>query len=176
MLLKSYLMDPQMKPAFKKEMSLSLIKDHEINDAAELQSDVADTPVGKRTDLTVLRDGKKMDLTAKIGDLEGAMKKMAASLEHRMGAIVRPLTNEEQEKYDLQPGIGVAIKSLDDEGILATAGFEKDDVIVEINNIQVAGVEGFVALIKALPPHHQALLGAVDHSSGQGGYVQVMIN
>jgi serine protease Do len=151
-------------------------RDHPIEDAATLQSLVADTPIGNKADLTVLRDGKKVDLTAKIGDLEDAMKKIAASLEQRIGAIVRPLTDEERGKYNLESGIGVAINTLDADGVLATAGFEKDDVIVEINNIQVQGVEGFVALVKALPPHHQALLGAVDHRSGQGGYVQVMVN
>ena len=151
-------------------------QDHPIVDAATLQSLVADTPIGKKADIAVLRDGKKVDLTARIGDLEDAMKKIAASLEQRIGAIVRPLTDEEREKYNLEPGIGVAINSLDSGGVLATAGFEKDDAIVEINNIQVQGVEGFVALVKALPPHQQALLGAVDHRSGQGGYIQVMVN
>jgi hypothetical protein len=48
-------------------------------------------------------------------------------------------------------------------------------VIVDVNNMPVQGVEGFVALIKALPPHQQALLKALDHRTGQNGYVQVAI-
>jgi S1-C subfamily serine protease len=59
--------------------------------------------------------------------------------------------------------------------LLGKAGFEKDDVILDVNNMPVQGVEGFVALIKALPPHQQALLKALDHRTGQNGYVQVTI-
>jgi S1-C subfamily serine protease len=64
---------------------------------------------------------------------------------------------------------------LDAGGVLAKAGFEKDDVILDVNNVPVEGVEGFVALVKALPPHQQALLKAVDHRTGQSGFVQVTI-
>ena len=72
-------------------------------------------------------------------------------------------------------GQGIAIASLDHGGPLDTVGFEKDDVILDVNNVPVEGVEGFVALVKALPPHQQALLKAVDHRTGQSGFVQVTI-
>ena len=125
--------------------------------------------------MTVLRDGKTKELTVKIGNLEDAMSKIAASMEDRLGVVVRPLTDQEVQKYNLEPGQGVAIKSLNDNGVLAKAGFEKDDIILEINNAPVEGVEGFLALAKALPPNQQAVLKALDHRTGQSGYVQVTI-
>jgi len=167
---------PANKAGIKKDDVIVMYRDHNIEDAASLQSMVADTPIGEKADLTVFRDGEKLHLDTRIGDLEAAVKKIAASLEQRLGAIVRPVSDQEREKYGLEPGIGVAINTLDADGELAKAGFEKDDVIVEINNLQVVGVEGFVALVKALPPHQQAMLGAVDHRSGQEGYVQVMVD
>jgi serine protease Do len=125
--------------------------------------------------LTVLRDGKSVDLTVTIGNLEDAMHKIAASLQHRLGVVVRPLTAKEVGKYGLGEGQGVAIAKLDEDGILAKAGFEKDDVILDINNIPVDGVDGFVSLAKSLPPHQQALIKALDHRTGRSGYVQVTI-
>ena len=167
---------PAQEAGIKKDDVVVMFRNHKIEDAATLQSNVADTPIGETAHLTILRDGKTIDINARIGNLDNAMKKIAASLEQRLGAIVRPVTTKERKKYGLQAGIGVAIETLDAGGELAKAGFEKDDVIMEINNTPVEGVEGFVSLAKALPPHHQALLSALDHRSGQNGYVQVMID
>ena len=40
----------------------------------------------------------------------------------------------------------------------------------------VEGVEGFVAIIKSVPAHRQVALEAIDHRTGQGGYVQVTMD
>lgn len=103
------------------------------------------------------------------------MRKIAASVEDRLGVVIRPLKDQETQRYGLQAGEGVAIESLKQDGALAQAGFEVDDVIAEINTIEVQGVSGFVALAKALAPHQQVLIKAVDHRTGQSGYVQVTI-
>jgi len=159
----------------KKEDLVIKFQDQTIEDAAGLQRLVGDTPVGDTANLTVKRDGKTVDLTVTIGSLDDAVRRIAASLEDRLGAVVRPLKAEESREYGLEPGQGVAIKSVDADGLLGKAGFEKDDVILDVNNMPVQGVEGFVALIKALPPHQQALLKALDHRTGQNGYVRVTI-
>ena len=103
------------------------------------------------------------------------MHSIAASLEDRIGAVVRPLKADECSKYGLESGQGVAIASLDKGGPLETVGFEKNDVILNVNNMPVEGVEGFVALIKSLPAHQQVLVKALDNRTGQSGFVQVTI-
>lgn len=150
-------------------------KGEAINDAATLQRRVGDTPVGDTVTLTVMRDGKPMDLTVTIGSQADAMRRMAASLEDRLGVVVRPLKADEVSKYGLEPGQGVAIASVTPHGALGAAGFEKDDVILSVNNVPVQDVEGFVALIKSLPPHQQVFLKALDHRTGQGGMVRVTL-
>jgi serine protease Do len=166
---------PAQAGGLKKDDLVVQYQGQQIDNAAALQSRVGSTPVGEETRLTVLRDGKQVDLTVKIGNLEDAVRKIAASLKDRLGAVVRPLTAEETQQFGLEPGQGVALGTLDAGSVLAKAGFEKDDVILDVNNVPVEGVEGFVALVKALPPHQQALLKAVDHRTGQSGFVQVTI-
>jgi serine protease Do len=166
---------PADEGGLKKDDLVIMYRNKNIDDAAALQSSVGDTPIGETVSLTILRDGKKVDLTVTIGSLDDAMHKIAASMEDRLGIVVRPLTAEESQKYGLEPGQGVAIASVDSKGVLGKAGFEKDDIILSINNIPVEGVEGFVALAKALPAHQQAVLKALDHRTGQSGYVQVNI-
>ncbi len=146
-----------------------------IADAAALQRRVGDTPVGQTADLTVEREGKPIDLAVTIGNLDDAVRRIAASLEDRLGAVVRPLKADERRNFGLEIGQGVAIESVDADGPLGKAGFEKDDVILDVNNLPVEGVEGFVALVKALPPHQQTLFKALDHRTGQSGFVQVTI-
>jgi Do/DeqQ family serine protease len=167
---------PAKKAGIQKDDLVVSYEGHKVDDASSLQSSVGDTPVGQKANLSVLRDGKTVDLSVTIGNLEDAMSKIAASLQDRLGVVVRPLTADEVQKYNLEAGQGVAIKSLTDDGVLTKAGFEKNDVILAINNIPVDGVQGFVSIAKSLPAHEQALLKAVDHRTGQSGFVQVTID
>ncbi len=166
---------PAAEAGLKKDDLVVTYDGRKIVDSATLQSSVGDTAIGKKIRMTVLRSGKSIDLDVTIGNLEDAMHKIAASMEDRLGVVVRPLSADETQKYGLQAGQGVAIASVQSDGLLGEAGFEKDDVILNINNIPVQGVEGFVSIAKALPDHQQAVIKAVDHRTGQSGYVQVTI-
>jgi Do/DeqQ family serine protease len=166
---------PAEKAGLKKNDLIITYRGVPVADAADLQSRVGDTPVGEKTGMTVVRDGKTIDLTVTIGNMDDAMRLIAASVKDRLGVTIRPLTADEVQRYGLQPGEGVAIASMESDSLLGKAGFEKDDVIVAVNNVPVEGVEGFVAAVKALPAHQQAVLKAVDHRTGQSGYVQVTI-
>jgi serine protease Do len=146
-----------------------------VANASVLQRLVGDTPVDNTAQLTVIRNGQQKKLTVTVGNMDDAMRMIAASLEKRIGAVVRPLKADERSQYGLQAGKGVAIESLDVGGALENVGFEKDDVILGVNNIPVQGIEGFVALIKSIPPNQQTLFQAIDHRTGQRGVVQVHI-
>jgi serine protease Do len=166
---------PAQKAGLKKNDLVVKYQGQPVADSASLQSRVADTPIGTDASMEVMRDGKPVDVTVKIGDLNDAIQKMATSVEDRLGVDVRPLTAKETQQYGLEPGQGVALSSLKKDSALAKDGFEKDDVILAINNVPVDGVEGFVDIINALPPHQKTLLKAVDHRTGQSGLVQVQI-
>ena len=166
---------PAERAGLKKDDLVVEFDGKAILDSAALQHLVGDTPVGDTAKITVKRDGKSVDLTVTIGNLDDAVRRIAASLEDRIGAVVRPLKADERSKYGLKSGQGVAIASLDTGGPLETVGFEKDDVILDVNNIPVKGVEEFVALIKSMPSHQQVLVRAMDHRTRQSGLVQVTI-
>jgi serine protease Do len=166
---------PAAEAGLKKDDLVVKFQGKPIADAAALQRRVGDTKVGDTANLTVARDGKTIDLTVTIGNLDDAAGRIAASLEDRLGVVVRPLKADERREFGLESGQGVALKSVDADGPLKKAGFEKGDVILNINNIPVQGVEGFAVLIKSLPPHQQVLIKALDHRTGQSGFVQVNI-
>ncbi len=148
----------------------------EIPDASSLQNQVADTSIGQEITLTVLRKGKSWDFKVTIGNLRDAIKKLAASLNKQLGVVVRPVTEKEAQEYGLQESKGVAIKSLQTDGLLGKAGFEVDDIILAVNGQPVSDVQGFVNLVESLTPHHWVQFLVLDHRTGQTGYIRVMAN
>jgi serine protease Do len=166
---------PAEQAGLKKDDVVIAYRGKEIPDSSTLRNDVANTPIGQEAKVTILRSGKKEEITVKIGNLEASAKIMAAAVKDRLGAEVRALTPQELEKYGLNENQGVAISWLDPKGSLHGAGFEVGDVILGINNQPVAGVESFVQLVTALKPNEKASILALDHKSGNTGTVLVMV-
>jgi serine protease Do len=148
----------------------------EIADAAVLQNEVAATPPGNEVTLEVLRNKKKVVLTATVGSLQQAVQQMAALVRDRLGATMRPVTKEETQKYGLPPDLGVAVASLDANGVLSNAGFEIDDLVLAIDNHPIHDLREFVDRIEAVPPGGQIEILALDHRTGQRGSVELDLN
>jgi S1-C subfamily serine protease len=89
--------------------------------------------------------------------------------------VVRPVTEKETQKYQLDPQEGVAISSVDPKGPLGEAGFEVNDIILEMNGLPVQGVDSFVEIVNSLPQKQKAVIKALDHRTGNTGYLEVNI-
>jgi serine protease Do len=166
---------PAEKAGIKKNDVVITYQGKEIPDSSTLRNEVAATPIGQEAKLTILRSGKKEEVTVKVENLETSAKIMAAAVKDRLGAEVRALTTQEIERYGLDTNQGVAVGWLDPKGPLHGAGFEVGDVILGINNQPVQGVEGFVQLVTALKSNEKASILALDHKSGNIGTVLVML-
>jgi len=129
----------------------------------------------QEAELTVLRKGKKEELAVKIGNLEDATKLLSASIKERLGAEVRSVMAKEKEKYVLDSQHGVVVAWLDKQGPLGQVGFEVGDIILEINGQRVEGMESFIDLVNTLKPRQKIAVLALDHRSGDIGYVQVVV-
>jgi serine protease Do len=146
-----------------------------ISDASSLQNMVANTAIGREVTLTVMREGEYRDVKVKIGDLQDAYKKLAASLNDRLGAIMRPVTEKEAQRYGLTGSRGVAIASLQADGLLGRSGFEVDDIILAVNGQSISDVQDFINIIESLKPHQWVQFLVLDHRTGQTGYIRVMV-
>lgn len=147
----------------------------EISSSSGFRNAVANTPIGQEAPLSVLRKGERQTFTIKIGDMEGATRLLASSLRDRLGADFRALTPKEAEGYGLNPDQGVAVVWLDPNGSLSKVGFELGDVILEVNGRSIEGVQGLVDAVGPLRPGARITLLALDHKSGQTGYVQIVV-
>ena len=146
----------------------------ETKDAGALRNTMAITLIGRETTVTVLRDGNQLKLMVKIGNLKDATKFLSASVKERLGARVRPVTSKEAKKYGLPPRQGVSIVRVTPKGPLGKAGFEVGDIILRINGRAITGLKGFDALVSTLGPHQKLAALALDHRTGNTGYIQVV--
>ena len=70
-----------------------------------------------------------------------------------LGVMLQPLSDEIGEAMNLEKGMtGVLVSDVVDGSPADVAGFEKGDVIVEIDGAAVAGVEGAIGKVKDLDP------------------------
>ncbi len=146
-----------------------------VPDAGALQNAVAVTPVGGRVKVTVLRGGKRLDLTVTVGDMNDAAKALSASANVRLGGSFRDLTAGETEKLGLDEKVGVVIVSVEPKGPLGQAGFEQGDIILQINGQIVTNMGNLAELVTMLPSGEQISVLAADPKKGVAGTVKVTV-
>jgi serine protease Do len=166
---------PADKAGLKAKDVIVAYRGKEVADSGVLRNEVADTPIGQEARVSILRGGRKEEISIKVGNLEESTKMLAAVGKARLGVVVRPLTAQETQEFGLQPNQGVAISRLDFKGPLQAAGFEVGDILLAINDQPIRGVEIFAALVNLMKPRDKITIAALDHKTGQTGMVQVMV-
>ena len=166
---------PADKAGMKKDDIVVAFDKKEIKDASTLRNEVAISPIGQEVNVKVLRGGKEQELVVTVGNQEDATKLLSASVKERAGAEVREVSSEEAEKYGLEPQAGAALAWIDPKGPFGQAGFEVDDVVLQINDQSIEGVDSFVSVVSTLKPNQKIAVLALDHRSGNRGYVEVVV-
>jgi serine protease Do len=166
---------PADKAGLKKDDVVIAYRDKDVPDSSTFRNEVASTPIGEETKISVLRAGKKEQLTARIGNLEEGTKIMAAALKERLGVEVRPVTPKEVEKYGLNSNQGVVIAWVNPKGPFGVAGFEVDDMILQVENLPIVGLDGYVSVMSALKPNQKISVVALDHRTGNAGTIMVSL-
>jgi len=165
---------PADKAGMKKNDVVIAYRGKEIPDTSTLRNDVAETPIGTEAKLTILRNGKKEELTVKIGSLDASAKILAAAVKDHLGVEVRSPNSTEVNKYGITPNQGVVITWEDPKGPLKEAGFEIGDMILAINNQPIESMESFVDLVSMLRPKQKISILALDHRTGNTGMIQLV--
>lgn len=142
----------------------------ELRDSPMLPHLVGRSPVGKNAELTVLRQGNKINIAVMIGELPDS--KVASASTHKaeptgtgkLGLAVRGLSSQERRKLDLKRGTGVLVTQVT-MGPAANAGIMKNDVILMLDNKPVTSVEGFKKQAASLP-EGRSIAVLVQRSNG----------
>ena len=103
--------------------------------ADRLPNAVATTPVGHEVTLSIVRDGKPLKLTAKIGE-QAETKEAAAKPERapaKLGLTVEPVTPRLARELSLKDTQGLIVRAVEGDSPAAEAGVQAGDVIVEVD-------------------------------------------
>jgi serine protease Do len=156
-----------------------------VNDSNALRNRIASTAPDADVTLTVVRDGREQQVTARLGEFkpptergdgttgDGAGNGGAST--GRLGVTVEPLTADIARQLNLPAGKqGVVVSEIDPAGPAAEAGLQRGDVIEQVNRQPVrsaADVTGALVRSGARP----ALLLVTRVTHGQAATIFVTV-
>jgi serine protease Do len=118
-----------------------------VRNVGAFRNRVALTPPGSQAQITVLRGGQRLTLTATIGTLTedklAAMGSAAAQDAEALGVTVQTITPQLAEQLDAQPGEGVVVTQVEPGSIAAVTGLEPGTVILQVNRQPVGDAAEF---------------------------------
>jgi hypothetical protein len=136
---------------------------------------VSQPPASQPVPGTESRDDRKGDLTVSVQSLEDVMKVLTSSVPSRLEANVQPVTTAEAEKHGLRSNQGVVIIWLDPKGPLGRAGLATSDIILQIDNQPIEGLENFIGLVDSLGASQPATFSILDHRTGRMRNVRIAV-
>lgn len=142
------------KAGIKRNDIIVAINGEKIQDSNVLRNKVAGTLPGTEINLTVVRDGKEVELTAKLDEFNsGDSKKggvnpnddenglLPQNQSGKLGLSLQPVTPQIAKQLGLESDSeGLAVTEVDPNGPAAEAGVDRGDVILEINRRPVNSV------------------------------------
>ncbi len=126
-----------------------------LQKSSELPPMVGLSKANEKARLRILRSGKELTLTVKLGELP-AEEKLAAHGQSkgieadRLGLVVADPTEAQRKRLDLGDGKGVLVTEVH-KGAAKSAGIHKGDFILMINGHKVNDAKQFEELVDDLP-------------------------
>jgi serine protease Do len=130
-----------------------------LSEANDLPRMVASTPVGKSIDLKLSREGKVLDRSIKVGEMnEKAETARTSSPQPSLGITVQNLTPEIARGLGLKKLGGVVVTQVESGSPADEAGIQTGDVIREVNRKPVKNADDFLEKIEKIKGQDQVLL------------------
>lgn len=144
---------PGEKAGLKQADVIVALDGKKIDEAASFRNAIAMKAPGAKVNLTVLRDGNKVDVTATLGKLPETASASAAvetpKTTSSWGFSVQSLTAEIAGKFGYQPDSGVVINEVTPNSPASDAGLEPGMLIQQVNRKHVRTAEQFTEAIQS---------------------------
>ena len=125
-----------------------------INSSSDLPRAVGGVKPGKAVNVEVLRKGASKTLSVTVAeapndkdDVSSPSKGATKPEVNRIGLVLNDLTPQQKKKLNGKNGLLV----IEAQGAAATAGVRRGDVVLGINNAEVANVDQFNKTLSAIP-------------------------
>jgi serine protease Do len=164
----------------------------DVKESRDLPRIVAATPVGKDVPVTIMRKGKEMTRTVKLGRLEDGEKLQQASAStpakpgqpaapattSALGLELSAVTDELKRRYSIKDGAkGVVITKVDPNSSAADKRIQAGEMILEVGQEAVNSPADIAKRIEALKKENRKnVLLLVANARGEERFVAVTIN
>lgn len=142
--------DPADKAGLKKNDIITSINGQAVATGRELSSIIANTQVGEKTRIVLLRNGKEMKLTAKVAKRED--KELRAEVQQESDALglqVAELSPERAQQFGLdKEEAGVLVVDVENGSRAMKAGIRVGDVIKGINRHSVVNLDNYQSIME----------------------------
>jgi serine protease Do len=136
---------PAAKAGIKKGDIIIAFNGAPIREMDQLPLLVAQTPVGSKGELTIIRDGKTISKTVEIGELQD--EDMTAPADEPgsddMGMELADITEALARRYEIEETAGVLVTYVEPNSPAAEAGVRPGDSITQVNRKDIADLEEY---------------------------------
>ncbi len=135
--------------------------DKKVKAMKSLPSMVAETPVGKKVEIIIIRKGKEKRLTVNIGELKEETRIAATTtpeIEESFGLSVQKLTPELAESLSLKGEKGVVISGTRKDSPASEAGLQRGDLVQEIEDEPVENMDDYKRIMRESASKKQILM------------------
>jgi serine protease Do len=136
----------------------------DVMDSGQLRNLVAQSPIGSKHRLDLIRDGKayQAELTVQEAPRERAKKSQtaaAASTAHPLtGVVFDDVTPPLARQMDLSVNSGVVVTDIEEGSLAESSGLQPGDVVLELNRQAIHNFATFQRIADPLKPTDLALL------------------
>jgi len=150
----------------------------DVMDSGQLRNLVAQSPIGSKHRLDLVRDGKayQAELTVQEAPRERAKKSQAASAAastaHPLtGVVFDDVTPPLARQMDLSVNSGVVVTDIEEGSLAESSGLQPGDVVLELNRQAIHNFATFQRLADPLKPTDLALL--LVNRQGNAMYIPI---
>jgi len=129
-----------------------------ISESKDLPQVVASTPVGKSVNVKLLRNGKTVDRSVKVSEMEENVAVANAPAHKTLGITVQNLTPEMARRLRIKTDTGVVVTGVEPASPAANAGIQTGDVIREVNRKPVKDVDDLRQKVEQAKDQNNILL------------------
>jgi serine protease Do len=175
---------PAGKAGIKADDIIVALNDKAVKDGTDLVNHVADMAIGSTADVTVDRNGKRMDFKVAIGEravvwqnepqVTESQPKAAMPLATsnktpapgKFGITIMRLTEKEREDLSIEDKSGVKVVNVDPGSFADDIGMQEGDTILSINRMPVMSPDDVMRVQAGFKPGQPV---AVHIARGSGG-------
>jgi serine protease Do len=164
---------PAGKAGVKAGDVVTAVNGKPVEDRGQLTRTVASIAPGGKAALSILRKGKKQEITVTVGtrpdeealargegadDAEPSGDAAVSGKGAKLGVRLQSLTPEMRQQMKLEPDVGVLVADVSADGAAASAGIRRGDVILEVAQDAVSKPEQVSAAVAKAQPGDVVLL------------------